>query len=78
MAEQAFISLAKYYHTAVFDWFDYMGGLTSMADWEKVGLAKKDKVHFTTAGYNVWGDVMFNAVLKEYEKHLKRQSGGME
>ncbi len=78
LAEQAFITLAKYYHTAVFDWFDYMGGLTSMADWEKAGLAKKDKVHFTTAGYNVWGDVMFNAVLKEYEKHLKRQSGGME
>ncbi len=80
LAELAFKSLATYYHTGVFDWFAYMGGLKSMADWEKAGLAKKDKVHFTTTGYNIWGDVLFNAMLMEYETYLKNKakSHGLE
>lgn len=72
LAQQAFYSLATYYNTAVFDWFAYMGGLKSMADWEKQDLAKRDKVHFTTAGYNIWGDALYNAILEEYVKHLKK------
>ena len=80
LVEYAFRSLAAYYHTGMFDWFAYMGGLKSMAEWEKEGLAKKDKIHFTNAGYIIWGDVLYNVILQEYEKHLTRkaQSDGME
>lgn len=80
LVEYAFRSLAGYYHTGMFDWFAYMGGLKSMAEWEKEGLAKKDKIHFTNAGYIIWGDVLYNVMLQEYEKHLirKAQTDGME
>ena len=72
LAQQAFYALARYYHCGVFDLFAYMGGLKSMAEWEKAGLAKKDKVHFTTEGYSLLGDLLYNAILNEYVKHLNR------
>jgi hypothetical protein len=50
-----------------------MGGLNSMAVWETNGLAKKDKVHFTSAGYKIMGDLMFNAILKSYERHMMKK-----
>jgi hypothetical protein len=33
--------------------FDILGGLSSMKQWESVGLAQHDKIHFTAIGYNL-------------------------
>ncbi len=73
LAQQAFYSLANYYKCGVFDLFAYMGGLKSISEWEKAGLAKKDKVHFTTEGYSIIGDLLYDALLNEYAKHLKQK-----
>lgn len=50
---------------AVWDQFAIMGGLKSMETWRKKGLAQKDRVHFTAAGYNLIGDLFFEAFIRE-------------
>ena len=74
VAQQAFMELGKKHHGAVWDFFDIMGGLRSMQDWENEGIAQKDKVHFTSAGYALIGDLLFNALMEKYTEHLKRKN----
>lgn len=71
LAEQAFMTLGGKYDGAVWDFFDIMGGLKSMKDWEEEGIAQKDKVHFTSAGYALIGDLLFNALMEKYLEHIK-------
>jgi lysophospholipase L1-like esterase len=71
IVEEAFMELGKQYNAAVWDQFDIMGGLRSMQDWEEAGLAQKDKVHFTSSGYKVIGDLLYNALISRYLDHVK-------
>ena len=71
VAQEAFMEMGKKYNAAVWDQFDIMGGLESMEEWEKANLAKKDKVHFTTEGYRLLGDLLYNALMDRYIEHLK-------
>lgn len=73
LARQAFFQMAEKYNGAVWDMFSLMGGLGSMKEWEKAGLAKKDKVHFTHAGYVFLGDMFYRAFLKAYYMHLAKK-----
>lgn len=55
-------------------WYDYFaisGGQYSMQKWRRYHLAKNDKVHLTTAGYNLKGDLFLNAMLNSYLEYLK-------
>lgn len=55
-------------------WYDYFaisGGQYSMQKWRRFHLAKNDKVHLTTAGYNLKGDLFLNAMLNSYLEYLK-------
>ncbi|MBQ3709783.1 MAG: hypothetical protein II887_03680 [Bacteroidales bacterium] len=74
LAEQAFMELGRKYNGAVWDFFDIMGGLTSMQNWQDEGIAQPDKVHFTSSGYMLIGDLLFNALMEKYTEHLKRNS----
>ena len=67
-ARNVFYRLAAQTSGAVWDQFEIMGGLKSMYKWMQVGLAKKDRVHFTNAGYNLMGDLFFNAWLDAKRK----------
>lgn len=67
VARDAFHTLAKKYDAAVWDLFDLMGGLKSMARWESASFAKKDKIHFTVEGYTLLGDVLYNAIVEQYQ-----------
>ncbi len=71
IVEEAFMEMGKQYNAAVWDQFDIMGGLKSMQDWEKAGLAKKDKVHFTNEGYMLLGDLLYNALITKYIEHIR-------
>lgn len=71
LAEQAFLELGKKYNAAVWDFFDIMGGLKSMQQWQNQNMAQKDKIHFTNAGYTLIGDLLFNALMDRYMEHLK-------
>jgi lysophospholipase L1-like esterase len=74
IAREAFYELANKYNGAVWDLFDIMGGLSSMKQWESVGLAQHDKIHFTAIGYNLIGDLFYNALISEYLKYLSENS----
>ena len=53
---------------AVWDQFDIMGGLKSMEKWQAAGLAQRDKIHFTRAGYLLLGDMLYEALDRELSK----------
>lgn len=74
VVQQAFMEMAKVYGAAVWDQFDVMGGLRSMQDWEKAGLAQKDKVHFTQDGYRLMGDLLYNALIESYMQHVRQNA----
>ncbi len=66
-------NLATKHNLAVWDFFNIMGGLGSMATWQKNSLAASDRIHFSTAGYKLMGDLLFNAILKSYENHINNK-----
>jgi len=69
-ARKSFFMLAEKYKAGVWDKFSIMGGLGSMAKWEKASLAKKDKVHFNLSGYNLLGDLFYKALIQAYQDHI--------
>lgn len=71
IVEEAFLEMGKEHNAAVWDQFDIMGGMRSMQDWEHIGLAQKDKVHFTSEGYKLLGDLLYNALIESYIQHVK-------
>lgn len=54
-----------------YNYFSVSGGRYSMLKWRRHQLAKKDKVHLTTAGYHLKGDLYLNAFLNSYMHYLK-------
>ena len=64
--EEAFEALAREYKAVFWDWYGIMGGMGSMAAWQQAGLAQSDKIHFTTEGYRLLGDMLFEALMDYY------------
>lgn len=71
MVQDVMYRLADLTGGAVWDQFAVMGGLKSMENWRKKGLAQKDRVHFTAAGYNLIGDLFWEAFIRELKKEGK-------
>ncbi len=71
--QEAMYELAAEYGGAVYDLFEVMGGLGSISEWEKAGLAKADKIHFSREGYVLQADLMFEAIRQSYGKHLEEK-----
>ncbi len=69
LAREVFYRLADDTDGAIWDQFEVMGGLKSMEKWYKSKLAQKDRVHFTTAGYELVGDLFTNALFKAYSEY---------
>ena len=68
---EAMYELAKKHGAGVWDFFEIMGGFNSIKEWEKFGLAKKDKIHFTPNGYKLIGDLLFESLIIGYKKYIK-------
>lgn len=64
LVQQTCYRLAQETRGAVWDQFDIMGGLKSMQKWQNKKLAQSDKIHFTVAGYQLIGDLFFNAFME--------------
>lgn len=66
--QQAMRELAQECGGAVFDAFQLMGGMRSSAAWVRAGLQRADHIHFTREGYELWGDLLYNALVKDFIK----------
>lgn len=65
--------LSEQYNCGIWDMFEVMGGLGSIDRWIELGLAKGDKIHFKGDGYRLIGDLMFSAMMKDYQQYLKER-----
>ncbi len=66
IVQKAMYELAKEHNAVVWDLYEIMGGLGSITVWNEVGLANKDRVHFLVPGYNLLGDMLYNAIVWEW------------
>ena len=73
VVRKAMFELAESEGVAVWDLFEIMGGLGSAKTWEDHALAQRDKVHFTFKGYRLLGDMLFEALLADYQQYLKKR-----
>ncbi|MEO6424515.1 MAG: GDSL-type esterase/lipase family protein [Bacteroidia bacterium] len=64
--------MEKHTNVAVWDLFSLMGGYKSMMKWQKVGLAGRDRVHFSPKGYIMLGNLMYEAFYKSYSNNQKK------
>lgn len=53
---------------AIWDMFQALGGLFAVNDNYKKGLMSKDKVHYSKAGYELQGQLFFDALMTSYEQ----------
>ena len=65
LAREVFYRLAKETDGAVWDLYSIMGGLGSMTKWRDAKLGSSDRIHFTSEGYCMVGDLFFNAFINE-------------
>jgi len=59
---------------AFWDLYEAMGGHNSMLSWvnNKPALGNKDFTHFTARGARLVGEMLYNALMKEYDNYKKR------
>lgn len=69
-AQNIIKKVAEQKHCAVWDWYAIMGGEGSSNKWIGQQLMQKDGVHFTLNGYQLQGDLLFNALWSEVEKNI--------
>lgn len=72
--QKVMFDLAKKHDGAVWDLFTVMGGLKSSTVWRDANLMAKDRIHFSGEGYNLLGDLLFNAFMEAFEDYLKTQA----
>ena len=53
---------------AVWDLYETMGGEGCMLEWKKAGLVNEDHVHYLRKGYNLQGELLFEALDKTLMK----------
>lgn len=64
---KAMFELAAEYDAGVWDLFSLMGGNGSAEAWRDAGLMKNDRLHFTREGYELLGDLLYTALMRECE-----------
>jgi LysM repeat protein len=55
-------SLARKNHCLFWDWYAVSGGKKSLVKWRDAGYAQTDLVHLTTKGYELKGQLLFEAI----------------
>ena len=55
-------SLAKKNNCLFWDWYAISGGYKSLTSWRDNGYAQRDLIHLTTKGYQLKGELLFEAI----------------
>ncbi len=74
LARDVFYRLARDVDGAVWDQFEVMGGLSSMERWYKASLARVDRVHFTSDGYCLVGNLFADALLDALQRYKNKET----
>ena len=61
---QAILDYGRDNAIAVYDWYDAAGGAGSAAKWLSSGLLGRDRVHCTRTGYQVAGQMLYDALIQ--------------
>jgi lysophospholipase L1-like esterase len=56
---------------AFWDMRQHMGGIGSMRDWAAAGLARRDYVHFSPAGYHQLAEALFADLMRYYDTYTQ-------
>ncbi|HPN39188.1 MAG TPA: GDSL-type esterase/lipase family protein [Melioribacteraceae bacterium] len=68
--KNSLIKIADDEEICCWNFYDIMAKDDKMMNWVLNGLATNDKVHFTKAGYMLMADLIYVAIMKEYENFL--------
>lgn len=66
LARKKILELAEESNCGVWDLFTIMGGLGSVNHWLKEGMFAWDKVHLTSKGYRLQGDLLYDSLIQDY------------
>ena len=64
----AMLELAGEFGAGVWDLYGLMGGAHSVEKWRDAGLVKRDRLHFTEAGYTLLGDLFVQALMADHDR----------
>jgi LysM repeat protein/lysophospholipase L1-like esterase len=67
-------SLAKKNQCLFWDWYAVSGGKKSLVKWRDAGYAQTDLVHLTTKGYELKGQLLFEAIKNSMDSLAKNSS----
>lgn len=74
--QQAIFELAEECHAGVWDLYTVMGGHKSINQWVSARLARTDRIHFTSTGYHLIGNLLSEALMSAFmEYHNQSDSG---
>jgi lysophospholipase L1-like esterase len=59
-------NLAEETGSAFWNFYLVMGGYRSVVKWQYSGLATKDRIHLTGKGYKLQGELLFDALMRDY------------
>ena len=60
-------SIARSHRCLYYDWYCVSGGKKSMKTWVSLGLGRPDQVHLTKKGYQLKGELLYRAILRNSE-----------
>lgn len=66
---QAMRQLAAEYSGSFFNLYETMGGLRSSERWIANKLMSTDHIHLTATGYRLVADLIYNALISDFEEH---------
>ncbi|MBS1488488.1 MAG: hypothetical protein JST43_12955 [Bacteroidetes bacterium] len=64
------MSLSQQQNLPVWDLYEAAGGKHAADEWRKNKLMQADGVHFTAAGYNLQGNMLYQALMKGYNDYV--------
>lgn len=64
------VDYGKEHNLPVWDLFSVTGGYKSCYQWKKYKLMRKDGVHFSRAGYELQGNLLYEALMKSYNRYV--------
>ncbi len=72
LTNEIITELARKHQCALWDFYSAMGGSNSILLWQEKGLSANDRLHFSKAGYILQADMLFSAIMKEYDIYIDR------